>query len=377
MRIAMLSCNTGEGHNSTAKAVAEVLRSQGAQCQMIDVLACFSEGISKFICDWFSRLYKYAPKLWDVSYRVAEHKKTRTEERVFLEELLSLGKNRLRTILEEGDYDGILCVHIFAALMMTELRRTGDKQIPCFFVTTDYTCYPYMDRCDLDGYFIPSKELTEEYLAAGIPRHKLLPYGIPVREEFYSRGDRREARQALGLSEDGVVAILMCGSMGCGPMRRLAEQLPDRLPEGALVVAMCGRNKRLFRAMQTIGDPRIRVLGFCENVSEYMDAADLMITKPGGLSCTEFGNKHLPTVLINAVGGCESRNFTFFLSRGLALGDGDSQKVLDYAGLLAAQPQTRAQLAQALSQEFQVNSAEKIAQELMKAVSAPKKELLC
>ena len=69
MRIVMLSCNTGEGHNSTAKAIQEVLKSRQIECEIVDVLACLSPRFSKFVCNWHARLYKYAPKLWDVGYR--------------------------------------------------------------------------------------------------------------------------------------------------------------------------------------------------------------------------------------------------------------------------------------------------------------------
>ena len=62
MRILMLSCNTGEGHNSTGNAVREVLEARGVECEMIVVLGtCISPMFSKLICSTHARLYKYAP----------------------------------------------------------------------------------------------------------------------------------------------------------------------------------------------------------------------------------------------------------------------------------------------------------------------------
>ena len=69
MRILFLSCNTGEGHNSTAKAIMEVLETQGSTCEIRDVLAWLSPRFSKFICSWHARIYRYAPRLFDASYR--------------------------------------------------------------------------------------------------------------------------------------------------------------------------------------------------------------------------------------------------------------------------------------------------------------------
>lgn len=65
MRVLVLSCNTGEGHNSCGKAIMDVLKSRDVYCEMQDALACVSPSISKFICDWFVRIYRYMPKLFN------------------------------------------------------------------------------------------------------------------------------------------------------------------------------------------------------------------------------------------------------------------------------------------------------------------------
>lgn len=367
MRIIMLSCNTGEGHNSTARAIQDVLKARGVECRIVDVLACLSPGFSKFVCNWHARLYKYAPKLWDVSYRAFENKELRSDERAMLSELLSFGTKKLQSILDEGNYDAIICAHVFSGMMMTELRKTRDICTPCYFVATDYTCYPYVDRCDMDGYFIPSPALTGEFVGAGIDKAKLIPTGIPVRQEFYSAMDKSLARLQLQLPETGQVVLLMCGSMGCGPMRRLAKGLTERLPKGATLVAFCGKNQKLYDSLSELEAANIRVLGYTDKISTYMDAADLIVTKPGGLSSTEAANKRLPMVLINTVGGCESRNFDFFLNRGFAIGSKRSEKVLALTVMLTDDLSQQERIRHALEKGFTCNSAATIADTLMAA----------
>lgn len=369
MRIVMLSCNTGEGHNSTAKAIQEVLNARGVECELVDVLACLSPQFSKFVCNWHARLYKYAPKLWDVSYRAFEKKEMRSDESAMLSELLSFGTSKLRLILERGHYDAAVCVHVFSGMMMTRLRKIWNVGLPCYFVATDYTCSPYVDCCEMDGYFIPSEALIPEFSAARILEDKLIPSGIPVRQQFYSREEEQAARDSLDLPRDGLVVLLMCGSMGCGPMRRIVKGLMERLPEDALLVAVCGKNEKLFETLSLIHDPRMRVLGFTSQISTYMDAADIIVTKPGGLSATEAANKRLPAVFINAVGGCESRNFDFFLKRDYAVGSADAAKVIELAVGLAGDPAHRARMTAAMEQDFRCNSAETIADIVMEAGS--------
>ena len=368
MRVLMLSCNTGEGHNSTGKAIMEAMDRQGIESEMMDALCFLSPKFSEFICKWFVRLYRYAPKLFDVGYRMAEQNPVEPGETDLVYEAMAFGAEKLLQILEGGSYDAIVCVHVFPGMMVTELRRQGKLTVPCFLTSTDYSCVPYTEQCEADGYFIPAKSMVGEFAAAGLPREKLFPYGIPVRGLFYSRLPRAEARKRLELPEQGTVALLMCGSMGCGPMRRIAKGLAEHLPEDGTLVVFCGRNERLRESLADLRSDRIRVLGFTQEVPDYMDAANMMITKPGGLSSTEAANKHLPMVLINAIGGCEMRNFELFLERGYAVGSKSAGEVLDLAQKLFEDPSLLEQMEENMKADFTCNSADEIALHVIREV---------
>ncbi len=361
MRILMLSANTGEGHNSTAKAIMEVFQAQGTQCELADTLAFLSPGFSKFICNWHVRLYRYGPKLFDWGYRFAEFT-AQPDDFNPIYELLSLGAKKLQDWILQQDFDAIVCTHAFAGVMVTEIRRTWGLEIPCYFVATDYTCHPTVEQCQLDGYFIPTKDQIGEFEAAGIPKELLIPMGIPVRQAFYCKTSRQEARQALGLDEDAVLVLLMCGSMGCGPMQKLAQELVKRMPENAKVIAVCGSNEQLYHSMEKIASDRLIPLGYTSNIDQYMDAVDMMITKPGGLSSTEGANKNLPMVFINLIGACESHNFRYFLSNEFAIGSAHVDHVAQLAAALAGDEERRARMRQALAENFHTNSAVEIAQ---------------
>lgn len=369
MRILLLSCNTGEGHNSTARAIMEVLESQGVACELRDVLACLSPRFSKFICNWHSRIYKYLPRLSDVGYRAFE-RGVDPEDTTPVYEILSLGAGKVRQMLAEGKYDAVVCVHVFSGMLMTEVRRVWGVDLPCFFVATDYTCSPMVEQCDLDGYFIPDTALSAEFIRAGLSSLRLIPSGIPVRQVFSSQTEQSAARTALGLPQEGLVVLMMSGSMGCGPIRRIARELTERLPHDCTLVVICGKNERLFETMSEIADSRLRVLGYTQEVPAYMDAADMIITKPGGLSATEAAMKHLPMVLINTVGGCEGRNFEFFLGNGYAVGSSDADAVIDQTVRLAENEALRLQMRRTLAERFTGSGAQIIAKQVADAAVA-------
>ncbi len=315
MRVLILSANTGGGHNSTARALAEQLEALGAEYEIADTLAFISERVSDFISWGHSYVYRRLPRLFGFGYRYEEKHSPH-----FMYEQCAKGVDALKEKLESEPFDAVLCVHVFSGLMMTELRRRYHNNIPAFFIATDYTCSPGCSEFTLDGYFIPHRMLLGEFVRAGLPADKLFAFGIPVAGCFHEETDKAAARRELEFSENGKVALLSCGSMGCGKLDKNALMICERMPKDATLVVLCGKNEKLYESLRPAESKRMRVLGYTDQVALYMSAADLYITKPGGLTTSEALAKRLPMIFIEAVPGLETRNYDFLIGNGVATG---------------------------------------------------------
>ena len=361
MRLLILSCNTGEGHNSAAKAIKDRFELMGSECDIKDALAFWSPEKSKLISKGHVFIYRRLPKLFGVSYRFEENHPPKDGEESLMYDLVIKGCEALYNFLQEEKYDAVICTHVFPSMMITELRRRYNYFLKTYFVATDYTCSPGVSQTSLDGYFIPHEKLIDEFAANGINRTSIIPTGIPVRECFYSHTDMKEAKRQLNLPENKNIVLLMCGSMGCGPIKELTEFLPEQMPENAMLIVICGNNARLYKSLVKFDQPEnIRILGFTDKVSLYMDSASLVLTKPGGLSTTEASAKALPMIFIHAVPGCETRNIDFFIKNGYA----DTRKgVLELCDLVCdylEHPDKAIKISQALKNGFRGNAAQKI-----------------
>ena len=368
MRILILSANTGEGHNSAARAIAEYFESRGSCCQIEDGLAFMGHSRNVMICKSHVFLYRSLPRVYGAGYRFEEHQARRQRYQEKLSAKVKRRKRRLpkprrslRALLSSGRFDAVICVHVFAARLVSELRLSGQVHIPAFFLATDYTCSPGVNQLDMDAWFIPHANLIPEFSGYGIPEEKLLPTGIPVRAAFREKKRRNEARQALGLPGDARIAVLSSGSMGAGPMGRMVLALVESLPEDALLVVICGNNRALEHTLRgLVHSPKLIVVGYTARMPDYMDAADLFITKPGGLSTTEAVTKRAPLMLINAVPGCESRNMAFLQSLGCALPAGGAMSMARLAASALDCGASLEALSQNCVREFSGNAAERI-----------------
>lgn len=328
MKILILSCNTGQGHNSAAAALQEEFLRRGIFCETADALSFLSPLFSRSLSRTHSFAYCRAPKLFSLVYgREEKCVSSRLFAWIFRE------SDALREMLRQGEYDAVIAVHAFAGMMLTALRRKGEVLAPLYFVATDYTCSPGVGELDMDAWFIPHEALREEFLAGRIPREKIISAGIPVRRSFSEKTERALARRKLGLPTEGQMVLLCCGSMGCGPMEMMAEKLSDMLPPDAFSLVLCGTNERLRRAITARRLPRTHVWGYTAEMSLCLDAADLYLSKAGGISTAEALEKGMALLYVDAVGGCEERNRRFMLERGFALG---AEKNEDLPALAAA-----------------------------------------
>ncbi len=315
MRILILSANTGGGHNSTANALREQLEKMQIEYQIADTLAYISERVSNFISKGHIYLYRNLPKLFGWGYHYEENHST-----AFMYEKCAKGAAMLQKELTDGRFDAVICTHLFGALMMTEVRKKYGVTVPCYFISTDYTCYPGVSDLKIDGIFVPHRMLLGEFVRNGISADHLFPTGIPVGSHFYEREDRLAAKKRLGLPEDKKVVMLSCGSMGCGHMEKSALLLLKNMPQDACLTVLCGSNRKSYEELQPHVSDRLFAVEYTKEMWHYMSAADLYITKPGGLTSTEAIVKQVPMIFINAVPGCETRNYDFLIGQGVASG---------------------------------------------------------
>lgn len=370
MKVLILSCNTGEGHNSAGRALIEALERRGAQGVMIDALSFAPKGLSRLVSEVHAGVYRKVPELFNAGYDLGERVSAPNNASIAYRASALYAKKLYRYILE-GGFDAVVCPHVFPAEALTWLRRHEGSallnDIPCYFIATDYTCSPFVDETALDGYCIPHASLAEEFAGKGIPREKLLSTGIPVAARYSTRIPRAEAREALSLPAGGRVLLLMTGSMGAGRTEEIAAAIVPQLTVRDRLLCLCGNNEKLRQALLSDHrvDPRVVIMGYTDRVSLLMDAADLLLTKAGGLTSTEAAVKGIPLLLTESVAGCEAHNVTFFTAQGIAIAAHEPQDIARKALSLLADPAACAAMTSRQRETLPSDAAGRIADMLL------------
>ena len=380
MRVLILSCSIGGGHNACARAVSDELTDRGSECVTRDALRFVYRGLPSLFSRGHVWLYRHTPSVFGKVYRFGETHPASFRPGTLFRRLFRRGTRRLGKYLREGGFDTVVCTHVFPAMMVSDVLRAypeGAKKPRTCFIATDYTGSPGLAESDMDTYFIPDRALVHFFAVGDITADRMQASGIPVRRAFYRHTPRETAKERAGLPRDCRHMVMMCGSMGCGPMYGLTLGLARQLQGNELLTVVCGTNKSLYRRLnrRCAGNPRVRILSYVREVAGLLDSADLYLTKPGGISVTEAASMRLPMVFIDAVAGCEEYNKDFFLRTGGAVTGQTPKEIARTSLRLLSDKDALEKMGDALDAAVPHNAAANILSEMSEAEEEKEEDL--
>ena len=380
MRILILSCNTGKGHDSCAAAIQQAIEAEGGcQCQRADALSFVPGHFSKLASSVHVFVYRHIPGLFAWGYHFAENHAYLLQAGAVPYRFLSRGSRRLKAYLQSHPADTVVCTHPFASIVLQGAVQHDATRPLVAFVATDYTCSPGVAQPVTDIYFIPHDSLRREFMQKGIKQDALCATGIPVRTQFSVRAARQDAKARAGIPAQCPHLLMMCGSMGCGNMETLLEQLIRKSGADVHITAICGTNQHLLNRLgrKYRDQKRVHLHGYADNISALLDSADVYLTKPGGISTTEAAAKGVPMVFVDAVGGCEAYNLRFFTDMGAAKSADTPEKIADSCLALLHNEALRQKMCLAQQRAVNGNAAREISHTLCCTAAAPDKRQAC
>ncbi|MDR1600435.1 MAG: hypothetical protein LBS11_11295 [Oscillospiraceae bacterium] len=352
MKTLIFPTSTGQGHNCASLAVMEALEPLGVEARIEDALNAGRQK-SKTVSRLYDLAVRRVPRFFGALYGFAERiSSSKRHSPVYYANALYAGSVYER--IKAYAPDAIVCPHMFSAHAVSYLRSRYGLNIPAVGIITDYTCSPFWEECNLDEYVVANDEVAAECASKGMDAARLRPLGIPVSPRFKARRPKAEARAALGIVKEKVL-VVMGGSMGFGRIPETAALLARSAPD-AQVIAVCGSNTDALDQSRVIEG--VMALPFTDKVEILMDAADVLLTKPGGLTTTEAMVKRVPLVITSPIPGGEARNAGFIARMGMGLLANTAQEAADAAAALLADSAARGRMLDAQARLVSQTAAE-------------------
>lgn len=318
LKALILTTHTGGGHDAAAAALCEALTLQGVECRVQDCLAFGGAWLSKAVSGCYIKMVQGNPNHFGRLYRLGEIISTpRFKSPVYL--FNATYAARMEALLAEFQPDMVVCTHMFGGQSMTHLRRRCQYKGLLAMVMTDYTFSPFMEDIQPDVLCVSHRAILPECRKKGLPENVLKPFGIPVSLGCTPCEDRAAAKSAAGLDPMCQEVLLVGGSMGAGNLPDTVAKLLPALQSAHLTV-VCGSNIKAKEQCDALcaNLQSVTVLGKVHPLYPLMSAADVLITKSGGLTTSEAMTIGVPMVIVHPIRGCETANADFFERYGLA-----------------------------------------------------------
>lgn len=320
-KILIISASAGAGHVIAARAVEHSLyglRRPDLGVVPIDLLH-FSTALYKMIYhDVYLYMAAKTPQLYGYIFDASDKIKRNNRPDFLWRWMDSLNSRKFINYMLDNQWDVVVSTHFLATQLVADLKRKRKLAAPLVTITTDYGLHSYWFSQDSEHYVAADEAARNHLMAMGIEPSRIHAFGIPVMPVFAQEKSRRSLRHKLQLRPGLPAVLLLSGGFGVGPIEQVVRDL-EKLRTSFQLVAVAGRNKKLYGLLRELARRvpfHLKPVGFTDQMDEYMKAADLVVTKPGGLTTAEAMACGLPMVVINPIPGQEDMNSDMVLENG-------------------------------------------------------------
>ncbi|MBI3580215.1 MAG: hypothetical protein HY089_12500 [Ignavibacteriales bacterium] len=319
----ILSTSGGAGHIRAAEGLHQTAQQSGLpiRTEHYDCLDFTSRAFKRIYSQSYLEMVNRIPELW--GYLYAKTEKNPYKKTGLIKIFDHFNYQKYLAALKSFNADAIVCTHFLPYISVSSRLRKHGITAPVFAVTTDFDAHKLWIDPIVEHYFVHHQESAWQLSAKGVAKEKISITGIPLLPQFKEVTPRPKARQIVGIDEKNFTALVLSGGFGVGKVGEIVEQVAktfETFPTRTFTaLIVCGKNEKVKATLEQRQFPknvRPKIYGFVNNIHDLMDAADVLISKSGGLTSSEAMAKHLPMIIIDPIPGQESRNADIIVEQG-------------------------------------------------------------
>lgn len=316
----------GGGHLSAARNIKDFIENNYSDCEvlLVDCIEYINKLLNKVTTKAYTDFSRNARWIWKQIYYGSENGSL-SKISNSINKVMAIKLNKL---IQEFKPNLIISTHPFSSQMCAILKKK--QKINCHLATvmTDYAPHSQwlVAHEFVDYYFVAHEGMREDLIKRGVDSKKIFATGIPLSNRFLLNYDKEKILSEYNLSIDKKTILFFAGGeFGFGKDKtfNMLKSIIDNFPY-LQVIAIAGRNvkiKERFNELvaKTNSENSVKILSYTNQVPELMSVADLVITKPGGLTTTESLASGLPLIVIDPLPGQEEENAKFVEEHGAGI----------------------------------------------------------
>lgn len=315
-----ISAPIGAGHIKAAQSIAETMcrRHDHVETRLVNVFDFFSTFIGKNILTIYFKVLELFPKIYGIAYGWGNESPVALIGRQIISRYLA---RRMEQYILGYNPDIIVCTHATPAGIISSLLKDKKLTIPVVSIVTDFVVHRLWVYPEIQHYVIANERMGNFLYNHGINSSCVEVMGIPVDEKFSRLPDKEKIMQKLELRSEIRTILIMGGGAGLLPMDKIV-QCCENIGIPLQVIVVAGKNKKMYQKVTKLQSKvrnKVQVLGYVDYVNELMVIADLIISKPGGITCAETLCAGVPMLIYRPIPGQEEANTSYLIEQKVAL----------------------------------------------------------
>lgn len=301
MKFLILTGRFGMGHVSAAQCIQQDIHDNipGASAEIIDIINYALPHLSNKIYQSFSWMAKSNPYLYNLVYNAFDEKTNSLMNRIF--------HRKIHTLIETKEPTMIISTLHICSQFISAYKRKQNNTIPLVTYITDISCSDEWINSGTDLFVVATDDVRDGLISKGIAAHQILVCGIPVNTQFMDCSKENDSMQCL----------MMGGGLGLLPENMaFYQQLEHHLDADFTLIT--GKNHALYQSLKRRFNSFI-IMGYTHNIPQYMNTADLLISKAGGITLFEAIHSSTPLVVPKPTLAQEINNAHYIERNGIGL----------------------------------------------------------
>jgi processive 1,2-diacylglycerol beta-glucosyltransferase len=308
------------GHKKAADSLlkAAVLLNQRFCGFSIDIFKFLHPFLREVFYSFNLWMLKEAPQIWGFCYNSQPLHRRLV---VFKKAIDYLEALRVKNLIFTHGFEVVVCTHAFPCGIFSALKKRLKINLPVVAVLTDFNINPFWVQENIDLYIVPDESTFKRLVDFGVQPEKIEVVGIPIDPNFGLKKNSQKIISKFNILKDCPTVLIMGGSFGLGPIEEIILSL-NKINKDFQIIVVSGYNACLKKRIENIAPllkKRIKVFGYVDRIDELMSVSDILISKPGGITCAESLASGLPMIIFDPLPTQERFNANFLLEHKVAL----------------------------------------------------------
>ena len=309
-KVLLITGSFGNGHIQVSNNLKDEFKKNYSSDVLIVESDLFLEAhpnLTPILKEMYLYSFSYFRDIYGYLYYAGKRHKNMSSYRYF-------SYNYLRKLVEKESPDIIVSVFPTPALSLLE-----STDIPIVNIVTDYYYHKSWLTKNAYRYFVANEDSKKAFVEAGVNSDKVKVFGIPINTNFDEKVDKKSWYEENNLLLNKKTILLSAGAFGV--TNNFEDVISNIMDIGNLqVVIICGKNNKFKMRLEKNfeGKKDIEIIGYTNDMREWMQTSDVLITKAGGVIISEALASTIPLILLNPVPGQERENAKYFERNGLA-----------------------------------------------------------